>query len=135
MSTPVNALIQEYDAAVAASSRKHGCKAFKKWQRRYLIDEMETIFDLEGSGDNITMLWVQFDDLMEACALPQIKREYRKRKGEWHGIPERADIAVERFDRYMGDETKLDNWQNLCRDLSFEVIPPSITQCRKVCGI
>lgn len=134
MSTPVSALIQEYDAAVTASSCKHGSKAFRKWQRRYLIDEMEAIFDLEESGDNTTMLWVQFDELMEARALPQIKGEYRRRKREWEGIPSRADIAVERFSKYMGDETKLENWQKLCRDLSFEVIPPSITQCKKVCG-
>lgn len=91
------------------------------------------IYDLEDSGTNVTMLWFQFDELMETRALPQIKGEYRGRKWVWERVPSRADIAVERFETYMGDETKLENWQKLCRDLSFEVIPPSITQCKKVC--
>ncbi|KAH8804402.1 hypothetical protein F5884DRAFT_680453 [Xylogone sp. PMI_703] len=38
---------------------------------------------------------------------------------------------VKDFTTYFGEESKLANWQKLCRDLGMLEIPPSITKCRK----
>jgi hypothetical protein len=43
-------------------------------------------------------------------------------------------FAVE-FDRHVGtDVTKLEGWQRMCKHCLIEPIPPSITQCKKVCS-
>jgi hypothetical protein len=43
-----------------------------------------------------------------------------------------ARNIVAEFDEYFGNESKLENWQRLCRDVGIEDEPRSITKCRKV---
>jgi hypothetical protein len=43
----------------------------------------------------------------------------------------RRDIIFE-FNAYFGDETKLENWQRMCRDIGIEDYVPSITKCKTV---
>lgn len=40
--------------------------------------------------------------------------------------------VVNDFNQYFGAVSKLKNWQALCKDLSIEPVPTSLTQCRKV---
>jgi hypothetical protein len=47
----------------------------------------------------------------------------------------RLEAFDEEFDTYFGkDMTKLAGWQQMCRDCAIEPVPPSITQCKKVCS-
>lgn len=48
------------------------------------------------------------------------KRRHEAIAGEIEGI-------------YGTDNTKLEKWQELCRDVKIEPVPTSITKCRKVC--
>lgn len=57
---------------------------------------------------------------------PKSKKEiakYRRAKGKF---------IAEHFDDYFGEDTLLQNWQKLCRDLGLQENLPSITKCRKV---
>lgn len=70
--------------------------------------------------------------LQEPKALEQPKlhlRGGRRKKKRDRNLP--PWIVIE-FDRYFGDASKLENWQRLCKDLSVDPIPVSVTQCRKV---
>lgn len=45
-----------------------------------------------------------------------------------------ATFTASEFVRHYGrEETKLENWQNLCREVRVEGDISSITKCRKVC--
>ena len=37
------------------------------------------------------------------------------------------------FDGYFGEDTKLENWQRLCRDVGIDDDLPSINKCKQVC--
>jgi hypothetical protein len=44
-----------------------------------------------------------------------------------------ADYWATQFEVYYGaDATKLEKWQELCKDVGIEPIPPSIKKCKKV---
>jgi len=58
------------------------------------------------------------------------EEEKKKKKKKKKGKKEKKDV-VERFDAYFGDVSKLENWQQLCRDLSIDPVPKTLTQCRK----
>lgn len=128
----VNALVEKYDAGVGASTLHHG-RVWKQLHQNFIVEEMACIWSFAEAGSDATLLWRQFEELIETRGLPDEKSDFRRRRDIFMDIPNRADLAVQRFDNYMVDEAKLENWQKLCRDLSFEVIPPTITQCRRVC--
>ena len=45
----------------------------------------------------------------------------------------KVECLTEQFaTRFDDDASKLENWQKLCRELSIDPAPPSITQCKKV---
>ena len=72
------------------------------------------------------------------------QQQPRWRKGRYQR--ERRDCLVAHFDRYLGGgdwnfadhrgdggrQQRLERWQDLCAELGVEMIPTSITQCRKV---
>lgn len=97
------------------------------------MEEIANILSFAEAGNDATLLWRQFEELIETRGLPDDKRDFRRRRDIFVDIPNRVDPVVQRLDNYMVNEAKLENWQKLCRDLSFEVIPPTITLCRKVC--
>ena len=50
---------------------------------------------------------------------------------EQQKLNRKRDIVGE-FSRYFGEETKLANWQRLCRDVGIEDGLQSVTKCREV---
>lgn len=48
---------------------------------------------------------------------------------------EREEAFQEEVNGFFDDNaTKLESWQQLCREVFVEPVPVSITQCKKVCG-
>jgi hypothetical protein len=45
---------------------------------------------------------------------------------------EKINNIVSAFDRYFGNDFKLDNWQRLCRDVGITNELPSINKCKQV---
>jgi hypothetical protein len=45
---------------------------------------------------------------------------------------EKVNNIVDAFDRYFGNDLKLENWQRLCRDVGIDSELPSIRKCKQV---
>lgn len=75
-----------------------------------------------GPNDN-------FDSLFNRLAIKEglSKRQRKERRNEV--------IAAEMDAAYGTDVTKLEKWQELCRDVRIEPVPGSITGCKKVRGL
>jgi hypothetical protein len=55
------------------------------------------------------------------------------KKGGERYRKERQACLTNEYHQYFGrDARKLEGWQALCKDLSIEPVPPSITKCKKV---
>ncbi|KAH8773889.1 hypothetical protein F5882DRAFT_300108 [Hyaloscypha sp. PMI_1271] len=44
---------------------------------------------------------------------------------------EKVNNIVDAFDRYFGNDLKLENWQRLCRDVGIDSELPSIRKCKQ----
>ena len=132
MSHNVNAIVERYDATVGASTLNCDTQEWIGLHRRFLVEEIARISTLAETGNNAALEWRQFEELVETRGFAQEKVDFRGRGEIFEDIPDRVGISLQRFATYMGDESKLENWQKLCRDLSFEVIPTSRSEERRV---
>jgi hypothetical protein len=83
--------------------------------------------------------WLQFAGF-EPSPTAGFKKEFgRLAKHEnWSNQERRRQqvkaLAAEIAHHYGTHMNKLDRWQQLCEDVGIDVVPKSITQCRKVCS-
>ncbi|KAJ4365991.1 hypothetical protein N0V95_000368 [Ascochyta clinopodiicola] len=66
-----------------------------------------------------------FNSLFKRLAIREGLSKTQRKKRRNHAIAAEMDAA------YGTDITKLEKWQELCRDVGIEPVPQSITQCRK----
>ncbi|KZM27873.1 uncharacterized protein EKO05_0004897 [Ascochyta rabiei] len=66
-----------------------------------------------------------FNSLFKRLAIQEGMSKTQRRKRRNQAIAAEMDAA------YGTDVTKLEKWQELCRDVKIEPVPQSITQCKK----
>lgn len=84
--------------------------------------------------------WLQFSGFIPAPTATFKSELARLAKHEnWtnreEGKQQVKALAAEITHHYGTHQSKLDRWRQLCEDVGIDVIPTSITQCRKVSGI
>lgn len=68
-----------------------------------------------------------------ALAQISMNEPQRSRNPQTAPVPRATKkTIVAEFQRYFGDESKLENWQRLCKDVGIDEDLPSITKCREV---
>ena len=68
-----------------------------------------------------------FNSLFNRLAIKEGWSKTQRKKRRHEAIAGEVDAI------YGTDNTKLEKWQELCRDVKIEPIPGSITKCKKVC--
>lgn len=68
-----------------------------------------------------------FNSLFNRLAIKEGWSKTQRKKRRHEAIAGEVDAI------YGTDTTKLEKWQELCRDVKIEPVPGSITKCRKVC--
>ena len=140
-----NYVLERFTKEVESRGLKIGSKAYRKARSEFFADEVDDIKDkLEMlASDRVDHLRF-FAEVIEEKGSQDDKTRFGKRVGIYQGLPkleqakvknvkkDKAKEAMVAFVAYMGNETRLDNWQRLCRDLRMVDIPTSITQCKKV---
>ncbi|KAL5115729.1 hypothetical protein ACEQ8H_006337 [Pleosporales sp. CAS-2024a] len=81
--------------------------------------------------------WLQFSRFEPSPRAPFKKELARLAKHEnWSNKEKRKQqvkaLAAEITHHYGTNRNKLDRWQQLCEDVGVDIVPKSITQCRKV---
>ena len=71
----------------------------------------------------------EFERLAVAQGLSRASKN-RKRLAKYRAA--KNDFIADKFELYFGQDTKLENWQQLCRDLGIQDNFESITKCKKV---
>ncbi len=132
-----NPLIENFDTTVGTSTLKRNGKAWKKLRRGFFEHELYAINEAERPGTDKTLLRIHYTELIQQRGDANMKRDFRLRKGMFGHLPKawvpgKVRRALAEFENYIGDESKLENLQRLCRDLFVEPVPKSITACKKV---
>lgn len=68
-----------------------------------------------------------FNSLFNRLAIKEGLSKSQRKKRRHEAIAGEIDAI------YGRDTSKLEKWQELCRDVKIEPVPSSITQCKKVC--
>lgn len=68
-----------------------------------------------------------FNSLFNRLAIKEGWSKTQRKKRRHEAIAGEVDAI------YGTDTTKLEKWQELCRDVKIEPIPGSVTKCKKVC--
>jgi len=68
-----------------------------------------------------------FNSLFNRLAIREGWSKTQRKKRRHEAIVGEVDAI------YGADITKLEKWQELCRDVKIEPVPGSITKCKKVC--
>lgn len=131
-----NPLIEKFDTTVGSSTLNRNGKAWKKLRRGFFENELYVIIEAERSGTVKTLLRIHYAELIQQRGDDTTKRDFRLQKGMFAHLPKVwvpgiVKRALAEFENYIGDESKLENLQRLCRDLYIEPIPKSITEAKK----
>jgi hypothetical protein len=92
----------------------------------------------DASLASISPYWLQFPGFVPTPTATFKDELARLAKHEnWSNKTTRKQqvkaLSAEIAHHYGTNKNKLDRWQQLCEDVGIDVIPTSITQCRKVC--
>lgn len=101
-------------------------------------EQSNTALDIQ-STPKVCSFWFQFPGFEPEPRAPfkqELGRLYKHvnatTKKEKKDLQAQALTAEIKF-HYGASMTKLDRWQELCKEVGIEKIPTSITQCQKVC--
>ena len=134
MTATQNPLVATFDLFMSTSAYKPGARAWRRQRRAFLARELQARASaIIAGGHNGLQPLKEYEEFIRLRGTINDRGEFRKRRHIFSVIPTKGALYASRFADYFGeDETKLENWQKLCRDLSMDPIPETITQCRKV---
>ena len=84
---------------------------------------------LQRDGPVLESLTEEFERLAVAQGLSRASKNHKKLAKY---LKAKSNFIADKFEGYFGQDTKLENWQQLCRDLGLQGNFESITKCKKV---